>query len=140
MSKIVQWKRGTTAENGTYVGAEGEITVNTETWGLHVHDGVTSGGWQAVGPQGPAGVDGINGIDGLPGAEGPQGPQGPAGADGTNGTDGLGFSTSVPTVAEGQAGDVTGMVSIDASYIYYCTADYDGITAIWTRTPLSTTW
>lgn len=37
----------------------------------------------------------------------------------------------------GQAGDTAGMVAYDASYLYVCTANYDGSTAIWTRTSLS---
>jgi hypothetical protein len=44
MSKIVQWKRGNTLVNSTYVGAQGEITVNTDNWELVVHDGVQPGG------------------------------------------------------------------------------------------------
>jgi hypothetical protein len=44
MSKIVQWKRGNTLVNSTYVGAQGEITVNTDNWELVVHDGVQQGG------------------------------------------------------------------------------------------------
>ena len=45
MSKVVQWKRGNTSATTSYTGYEGEITVNTDTWDLHVHDGVTAGGW-----------------------------------------------------------------------------------------------
>ncbi len=45
MSKTVQWKRGNTTVNSTYVGAEGEITVNVDNWNLHVHDGITPGGY-----------------------------------------------------------------------------------------------
>ena len=45
MSKTVQWKRGNTSVNSTYVGAQGEITVNTDNWNLHVHDGLTPGGY-----------------------------------------------------------------------------------------------
>lgn len=37
----------------------------------------------------------------------------------------------------GQAGDTAGMVAYDASYLYVAIADYDGSTAIWTRTALS---
>jgi hypothetical protein len=44
MSKIVQWKRGNTAAISTYTGAVGEIVVNTDTWSMYVHDGVTAGG------------------------------------------------------------------------------------------------
>jgi len=37
----------------------------------------------------------------------------------------------------GQSGDVQGMVAVNASYIYVCTASYDGSTAIWKRVTLS---
>jgi len=46
MSKTVQWKRGNTTVNSTYVGAEGEITVDTSDWSLYVHDGTTAGGFK----------------------------------------------------------------------------------------------
>lgn len=49
--------------------------------------------------------------------------------------------TSVPAASIGATGDVTGMVAFDSTYIYYCTADYDGVTSIWTRATLSySTW
>ena len=44
MSKVVQWKRGNTSATSSYTGPEGEVTVNTDTWNLHIHDGVTPGG------------------------------------------------------------------------------------------------
>lgn len=46
MSKIVQWKRGNTTVSSTYIGAQGEITVNTDDYSLYVHDGVTPGGYK----------------------------------------------------------------------------------------------
>lgn len=42
-----------------------------------------------------------------------------------------------PSAKTGSSGDVTGMVAWDTSYIYICTADYDGTTAIWKRVALS---
>jgi hypothetical protein len=36
----------------------------------------------------------------------------------------------------GSAGDTIGMVAWNASYIYVCTANYDGSTAIWRRATL----
>lgn len=42
------------------------------------------------------------------------------------------------SAAIGAAGDTKGMVSIDASYLYVCTADYDGTTAVWKRVAIST--
>ena len=44
MSTQVQWKRGTTAQNNTYTGAIGEITVDTNLKQLRLHDGTTPGG------------------------------------------------------------------------------------------------
>lgn len=40
----VKRRRGTTAENDAFTGAEGEITVDTEKHELRVHDGATQGG------------------------------------------------------------------------------------------------
>lgn len=44
MSTEVRWRRGTTAENDDFTGAEAEITVDTERKELRVHDGSTKGG------------------------------------------------------------------------------------------------
>lgn len=41
----VKRRRGTTAENDAFTGAEGEITVDTEKHQLRVHDGQTQGGF-----------------------------------------------------------------------------------------------
>lgn len=45
---------------------------------------------------------------------------------------------SAPSANTGATGDKSGMVSWDTNYIYVCTADYDGTTAIWKRVALST--
>lgn len=51
----IQFKRGTTASTAAYVGAVGEVTVDTDKKALVVHDGVTAGG----SPQAtPAGIQG----------------------------------------------------------------------------------
>ena len=44
MSKQVQLRRGTTAQHGTFTGAAGEVTYDTDRKCLVVHDGVTAGG------------------------------------------------------------------------------------------------
>jgi hypothetical protein len=44
MSIAVQRRRGTTAENAAFTGLDGEITVDTDTNTLRVHDGSTAGG------------------------------------------------------------------------------------------------
>jgi hypothetical protein len=49
MSKTVQLKRGNANVSASYVGAEGEITVNTSDYTLNIHDGVTPGGYVVTG-------------------------------------------------------------------------------------------
>lgn len=44
MSKQVKWRRGTTGEHSTFIGAIGEVTVDTTKNVVVVHDGVTTGG------------------------------------------------------------------------------------------------
>lgn len=44
MSEQWQIRRGTTAENDDFTGAQGELTMDTQTKGLRVHDGTTQGG------------------------------------------------------------------------------------------------
>lgn len=45
MSNIqVQLRRGTTAQHGSFTGAQGELTVDTDKNALVLHDGVTAGG------------------------------------------------------------------------------------------------
>ena len=45
----VKRRRGTTAQNDAFTGAEGEIVVDTERHELRVHDGVTMGGFKIGG-------------------------------------------------------------------------------------------
>lgn len=44
MSEQWQIRRGTTAENDSFTGAQGEITMDTQKKQLRVHDGQTQGG------------------------------------------------------------------------------------------------
>ncbi len=46
MAKQLQVRRGTTMANNLFTGAEGEITMDTVTKGLHVHDGSLRGGYK----------------------------------------------------------------------------------------------
>lgn len=48
MSTAVQRRRGTTIEHLSFTGLEGEITVNTSKETIHVHDGVTAGGFEIL--------------------------------------------------------------------------------------------
>jgi hypothetical protein len=45
--------------------------------------------------------------------------------------------SKTPASAVGAAGDTAGMVAWDASYIYVCSANYDGSTAIWRRAAIA---
>lgn len=45
MSKSVRIRRGSTIDHSQFAGAEGEITVDTTSDTIRVHDGVTLGGW-----------------------------------------------------------------------------------------------
>jgi len=59
-----------------------------------------------------------------------------------NGTLSVQLSRDIPATSKGKAGDKAGMVSADATYMYYCTADYTtGTPNIWKRVAwLSGTW
>lgn len=46
MSKQIQIRRGTTNANDLFVGAEGEMSMDTTTKGLRIHDGTTVGGFK----------------------------------------------------------------------------------------------
>jgi hypothetical protein len=117
---------------------------------------LSSGVWEQWIPdpaaQGPQGNPGTNGqsaytlavANGFVGNEAAWlaslvGAQGDPGVQGNPGTPGVGF-VSVPAAAIGQSGDVAGLVAVDNTNLYVCTAAYDGATSIWTRTPLSGTW
>ena len=49
MPTVVQIRRGTTAENNNFIGQSGELTVDTSTWSLRVHDSITPGGHAITG-------------------------------------------------------------------------------------------
>jgi hypothetical protein len=49
MAIQVQLRRGTSAQNNSFTGAVGEVTVNTTDNTLRVHDGTTAGGTATVG-------------------------------------------------------------------------------------------
>ena len=47
MAKRIQFRRGTTTEHATFVGAPGELTIDTTKKTVVVHDGATPGGFPA---------------------------------------------------------------------------------------------
>jgi hypothetical protein len=51
------------------------------------------------------------------------------------------ISSTAPSTSIGAAGDREGMIAFDATYMYYCTADYDGAANVWKRVAWSVdTW
>ncbi len=46
MPTQLQFRRGTTSQNNSFTGAAGELSVDTDTNGIRVHDGSTAGGHQ----------------------------------------------------------------------------------------------
>ena len=48
--------------------------------------------------------------------------------------------SQTPITSVGISGDVAGMISWDASYIYVCVGNYDGSTSIWKRAAIGGTW
>lgn len=49
MVKGIQFRRGTTSDHSTFIGQDGEITVDTSLLVGRVHDGTTTGGYPLVG-------------------------------------------------------------------------------------------
>ena len=48
MATQVQFRRGTTAEHSGFVGAEGEVTVDTSLKTVVIHDAITNGGFPVL--------------------------------------------------------------------------------------------
>lgn len=49
MAIQLQLRKGTTAQNDAFVGAEGELTMDTEKKQIRIHDGTTQGGVEIIG-------------------------------------------------------------------------------------------
>ena len=45
MATLVQFRRGTTAEDSGFKGADGEVTVDTSLKTVVIHDAITNGGF-----------------------------------------------------------------------------------------------
>lgn len=49
-------------------------------------------------------------------------------------------NSKTPTTNRGAAGDKTGMIAWDNSYVYVCVGNYDGSTVIWKRAAIGGSW
>lgn len=45
MPTQVQFRRGTSAQNNSFTGASGELSIDTDNYSIRVHDGTTVGGY-----------------------------------------------------------------------------------------------
>lgn len=48
MPTVVQFRRGTTAQNNSFTGSVGELSIDTDIETIRVHDGSTAGGFELV--------------------------------------------------------------------------------------------
>lgn len=81
MPTVIQFRRGTTAQNDAFLGANGEITIDTQLHTVRLHDGVTVGGHVISGFTGSTGAAGYTGSAGVNGTVGYTGSAGTSGAN-----------------------------------------------------------
>ena len=48
MATQLQFRRGTTAQNNSYTGLVGEVSLDTSTTNIRIHDGSTAGGAEII--------------------------------------------------------------------------------------------
>tara|TARA_Y100000356_G_scaffold106103_1_gene91960 strand:+ start:3440 stop:4003 length:564 start_codon:yes stop_codon:yes gene_type:complete len=48
MATQVQFRRGTTSQNDSFTGAVGELSLDTDTESIRIHDGSTAGGFEVI--------------------------------------------------------------------------------------------
>jgi hypothetical protein len=48
MATQLQFRRGTTAQNNSFTGAAGEISIDTDSKNLRIHDGANAGGYEII--------------------------------------------------------------------------------------------
>jgi hypothetical protein len=105
MAKRVQRRRGSTTEHSTFIGAEGEVTVDTDKDVVIVHDGTTAGGHPSAKQDlSNVNLSNIIGVTELNVADGTSGQ-----VLSTNGTGTLSFTTVDATSAI-VGGDLSGTV------------------------------
>ena len=46
MPTVLQFRRGTAAQNNAFTGAAGELSINTDVDSIRIHDGSTAGGFE----------------------------------------------------------------------------------------------
>ena len=51
MPTVLQFRRGTTSQNNSFTGAAGELSIDTTTDSIRLHDGSTAGGFETIARQ-----------------------------------------------------------------------------------------
>jgi len=127
MPTVLQFRRGTTTQNNNFLGADGEVTVDTQSQTVRLHDGTTLGGIvlgdrgytgsTGAGYTGSAGTNGYTGSIGYTGSAGITGTTGAAGTTGYTGSSGDKYQTvSVTSFALGTSGNQTITVQTGLNY------------------------
>ena len=49
MPTVLQFRRGSTAQNNAFTGQKGEISVDSDKGTIRIHDGLTAGGFELLG-------------------------------------------------------------------------------------------
>lgn len=130
MPTVLQFRRGTTTQNNNFLGADGEVTVDTQSKTVRLHDGVTLGGIVLgatgytgsagsgyTGSAGSLGYTGSAGTNGYTGSQGYTGSAGAAGSTGYTGSSGDKYQTvSVSSFTMGTSGNQTITVQTGLNY------------------------
>ena len=103
--RTIQILRGTTAQNNSYTGAAGELTMDTTLNEVRIHDGSTAGG-HIVGSGGGGAVSSVNGKTGA------------VVLDATD-VGAIPSSTSIPTTLAALTGDVAISSPSNGQYLVY---------------------
>jgi hypothetical protein len=128
MSTSLQFRRGNTSAATAVIGLQGELYVNTDTNTLAVHDGTNAGGHGVMPNQSSLGItyNTTSNVLTLSGTVSSL-------LHLATNSGAAGLQVGLYTPATSSATGTAGMISVDASYIYVCTA-----TNTWKRAALST--
>ncbi len=122
-TKQLRLRRGNTAEHSNFVGAPGEITVDTDLNTIRVHNGSTQGGTVvATKNYVDSAIAAIPNTIGPAGPRGDRGEQGPAGRDGVDGVNGTNASTGNIEFRNDSMNDINGINITNASQVVAPTA------------------
>ena len=108
MPTVLQFRRGTTAQNNAFTGSAGELTIDTDLEVIRVHDGSHPGGYQLIGANAVQSMSNKSFINGFENAS-------------SNGVGNIGnatayFNTAFVKATSAQYADVAERYLADAEY------------------------